>query len=88
MVLQNVHKSDLPNTFQIKHILECKRCVETCPHGTLLQDYLRVTIGLTPYGLQVWCVRHQANVIHVDFRGQRIPVNASAARGIIWPDIA
>lgn len=86
-MLKSVPKSDLPNTFQIKHVLECKRCVDTCPQGTLLPDYMRVTIGLTPYGLQVWCVRHQANVIHVDFRGQRLPANASTARGILWPGI-
>ena len=84
---KSVPRSDLPNTFAIKHVLECKRCAESCPAGVLLNDWQRVTIGFTPFGLQVWCVRHQANVFHVDFRGQRLPVNASAARGVVWPNI-
>lgn len=87
-MLKLVPPAQLPNTFGIKHVLECKRCVETCPHGTLLQDYLRVTVGLTAFGMQVWCVRHQCNVIHVDFRGARLPVNSTAARGVVWPGIA
>lgn len=84
----NAPPHNLPNTFAIKHVLECKRCAETCPTGWLLQDYLRVTIGLTPQGLQIWCTRHQANVAHFDFAGQRLRVNATAARGVIWPNIA
>lgn len=81
----NVTRSDLPNTFEIKHVLECKRCTESCPANVLLQDYLRVSVGFTPYGLQVWCARHQANVAHFDFRGQRLGLNITATRGIVWP---
>lgn len=76
---------NLPNTFEVKHVIECKRCTESCPIGTLLQDYLRVSVGFTPYGLQVWCVRHQANVVHIDFRGQRLAVNATSGGRVVWP---
>lgn len=84
-MLTYVTQKDLPNTWQIKHVLECKRCTESCPAGTPLQDYVRVSVGLTPYGLQVWCARHQANIVHIDFRGQRLKVNATAAGRIVWP---
>lgn len=75
---------NLPHTFEIKHVLECKKCVEACPPGTSLKDYQRVSVGLTPYGLQLWCTRHQANVFHVDFRGARLAVNATAATEVVW----
>lgn len=83
-MLQNVSQKDLPNTWQIKHVLECKRCIESCPAGMLLEDYVRVTVGLTPYGLQVWCKRHQVNVAHLDFRGARIRMNATSGTGHVW----
>jgi hypothetical protein len=75
----------VPNTFEIKHFLECKRCAESCPVGMSLQEWADIQVGLTAYGLQVWCVRHKCNVFHVDFRGQRMAVNATAAGGMIWP---
>lgn len=75
----------LPNSFEIKHFLECRKCAETCPAGMSFQDYADVQVGLTAYGLQVWCVRHKCNVFHVDFRGAKLAVNATAARRIIWP---
>lgn len=86
-MIQIVKRSNIPNTFEIKQVFECKRCAETCPVGILLNDYQRITVGLTPYGFQVWCTRHQLNVVHFDFRGQKIPVNASVTKGVIWPAI-
>lgn len=86
MVLKPRTQQNLPNTFEIKHVLECKRCAESCPAGTSLSDWTRVVVGLTSYGLQVWCARHNANIMHVDFRNQRLGVNATAARDIIWPN--
>ena len=31
----------------------------------------RLDVGWTEWGLQVWCRRHQANVIHMDFEGEQ-----------------
>lgn len=31
--------------------------------------------GWTPIGFQVWCTRHNANVVHVDFEGVKHPAN-------------
>ncbi len=36
-----------------------------------LQDYSRLDIGFTSIGVQVWCRRHDANVVHIDFAGQK-----------------
>lgn len=77
-----------PNSFEIKDFLDCKKCAETVPVGKTFREWQQVQVGLTPYGLQVWCARHQCNVFHVDFRGARLIVNATAAKEIIWPVIA
>lgn len=86
-MIQKPWKTGPPNTFEIKHFLECRKCAESCPVGITLQEWQDVQVGLTSYGLQVWCVRHKCNVFHADFRGQRLHVNATAARGIVWPAI-
>ncbi len=41
------------------------------------KEYARLEVGLTPKGLQVWCVRHDVNVAHIDFEGQKHPANTT-----------
>ena len=84
-MLQKPWKTGPPNTREIKDFLHCKRCEESCPVGMNFQEWSDLEVGFTPYGFQVWCHRHNCNVVHLDFRGSRIPINASAERGIIWP---
>jgi len=38
-------------------------------------DYLRLEVGSTPIGLQVWCRRHDVNILHVDFEGRKMVAN-------------
>lgn len=80
-------KGGPPNTFEIKHFLECKKCAESVPVGMTFQEWQDIAVGLTPYGIQVWCLRHKCNVAHLDFRGARLAINATANKGIIWPVI-
>lgn len=77
----------VPSTNEIKHVLECKMCALTCPAGMDIHDWQDVTIGFTPYGLQMWCRRHQMNIFHADFRGSRVAFNVQAKQGVIWPGI-
>ena len=37
-----------------------------------LQEYSMLDAGFTNSGLQVWCRRHDVNVVHVDFDGNRL----------------
>ena len=64
----------------MKHLLHsitapvvCARCeAEFLAGGTdsrSLQDHVRVDVGFTDRGIQVWCRRHDLNVVHVDFDG-------------------
>jgi hypothetical protein len=53
--------------------LVCRLCVEDKPDDTSMEEYARLNVGSTLCGIQVWCVRHDVNVIHVDFEGQQHP---------------
>ena len=37
-----------------------------------LQEYSMLDGGVTDIGLQVWCRRHDVNVVHIDFDGNRL----------------
>ena len=39
------------------------------------QEYVRVQAGWTPLGLQVWCTRHDVNIVHIDFEGVKHAAN-------------
>lgn len=74
----------VPHTFEIKNDLDCRQCAESCPVGMAMQEWSDLRVGLTAYGVQIWCVRHKANVAHFDFRGQRVLVNARKENRIQW----
>ena len=40
-----------------------------------LQDYADIDVGFTDYGIQVWCRRHEANIVHIDFQGAKLPAD-------------
>lgn len=54
--------------------LHCALCLpEVKGSGESPKTYARLSVAYTPQGLQVWCVRHNANVLHVDFEGHQHP---------------
>ena len=58
--------------------LHCKECLKELPDGVSPAEWSAHDIGWTEKGLQVWCRRHEANVLHVDFEGHKHP--AATAR--------
>jgi hypothetical protein len=30
-----------------------------------MREYARVNVGITPHGIQVWCVRHNIEICHI-----------------------
>ena len=58
---------------QIQLFFHCRRCLDEMPPGTSPQDWAQLEAGWTEFGLQVWCRRHEMNVIHIDFEGQQHP---------------
>ena len=64
---------------EIGFYLHCGLCLEDIKTGAsgpvTPAEYARLNIGYTHAGLQIWCVRHDVNVAHVDFEGQQHPAN-------------
>ena len=59
----------------IEQNIICSKCETEFLLGSTdsrsLQDYSRLDIGFTSIGVQVWCRRHDANVVKIDFAGQK-----------------
>ena len=54
----------------MRELLERKAAGEVSP-----KYEQQLEVGSTPIGIQVWCLRHDVNVIHVDFEGHKHPAN-------------
>jgi len=62
--------SDHPcRIFQYMH---CRKCLEELPAGVSPQTWSKNECGWTPQGFQVWCKRHNCNVVDLDFQGQKV----------------
>lgn len=80
--MAEIPAKDLPN--QIEMFVHCQMCVKELTDMAKLtkdkkppvspREYIKVEVGQTPHGLQVWCIRHEANVIHLDFTGEQVTV--------------
>ena len=57
---------------KIESFFNCALCLTDLPPNTSPSEYARINVGWTEKGLQVWCVRHDKNVVSLDFLGQKI----------------
>jgi hypothetical protein len=55
--------------------IHCGLCLDELPAEESPQSFARLSVGFTRQGLQVWCVRHDCNVLHIDFEGRQHPAN-------------
>ena len=60
---------------EIKLFFHCRRCFEEAKGKASPADYQCIEAGWTERGFQVWCKRHDINVIHVDFEGAQHPAD-------------
>ena len=75
--------SELSNKKEIVAFIHCGLCVVEYKdrtakgelEGISPGDFQRLEIGWTEPGFQVWCRRHDVNVLHIDFQGHRHPAN-------------
>lgn len=60
---------------RITQPIVCSACADEVARGEAgavsLRAYSRLDVGFTERGLQVWCQRHERNVVHIDFGGHR-----------------
>ncbi len=69
--------SDLSNKLCIQLYLHCGKCLDELPPDTSPEEYSRTQAGWTEEGIQIWCNRHQCNVMHMDFEGRQHPANTT-----------
>lgn len=78
---------NIPNTKEIQAFFHCTLCireVEDIVRRTGLAQnpatYQRLEVGYTRIGVQVWCRRHEINVINFNFEGRDVPRNTTQTR--------
>lgn len=65
-------------SLSINQYVVCSKCADELAHlnpPQSLQDYAAMDVGFTEYGVQVWCRRHKANIVHIDFQGAKLPAD-------------
>lgn len=65
-----------PRESKIVTFLHCAMCLEEVPEGMSASEYAQTEVGFTIEGIQIWCLRHNANVVHLDFEGRLVPAIA------------
>lgn len=50
----------------------CPDCLDERPGDVTPSEWARLNVGVTKEGMQIWCVRHDKNVMALDFHGQKI----------------
>jgi hypothetical protein len=65
----------IPSKLSIKLFMHCALCLQELPPGTSPREWSQLECGWTKLGFQVWCKRHEVNVVHVDFEGHQHPAN-------------
>lgn len=56
----------------ITTFFHCRQCMAEKLPGIAPREWARLEVGWTEKGVQVWCVRHNLNVIHIDFLTQKV----------------
>lgn len=70
----------------IETFIHCSECLQILPPNTSPREWADLEVGFTPLGLQIWCKRHECNVVHIDFEKKRHPANTSRRESVAQPD--
>ena len=69
---------EISNGLAIEQYLHCGKCLDEIPDGLSPQEWASLEVGWTVLGLQVWCNRHNCNVVNIDFEGHEHPADMTA----------
>ncbi len=70
--------NEVTNEFSIKAYIHCGKCLDEIPDGVSPMEWSETQAGWTDKGLQVWCNRHECNVVNIDFEGHTHPADNTA----------
>lgn len=66
---------DISSDNCVQLFFHCRECIEELPPGQSPAEWARISAGFTEIGLQVWCNRHDCNIVHIDFQNMQHPAN-------------
>lgn len=81
--LETPDRKLISNENEFVGVVTCGMCMKEMREQKIEmspRDYSRLSVGSTPVGLQVWCHRHDVNVLHIDFEGSQHPANMTAKK--------
>lgn len=70
------------NNLEIGAYLHCGRCLKERPRDISPREWSMLEVGWTEKGIQVWCKRHECNVINIDFEGQQHPADMTCPKEV------
>jgi hypothetical protein len=74
---EQLPQRDIPASNEIVQYFHCAKCLKEKPSNISPRDYAQLEVGFSILGVQVWCKRHECNVMHMDFQGIRHTANTS-----------
>ena len=60
--------------------LHCGLCMKEKPAGLSPAEWSDTQAGWTKEGIQIWCNRHEVNILHIDFQGEKHPASVCRNR--------
>tara|TARA_A100001011_G_C13819160_1_gene638139 strand:+ start:186 stop:431 length:246 start_codon:yes stop_codon:yes gene_type:complete len=61
--------------YSIDSHIVCNKCIEelsTISSTDInLKNFVKFEVGFTSFGIQIWCIRHDINVCHINFDGNQ-----------------
>lgn len=68
---------EIPTSNSIVAFFHCSKCLKEKPDDQSPREWAQLECGFTVLGFQVWCKRHECNVVHMDFQGHKFPADMS-----------
>jgi hypothetical protein len=59
---------------EITTFMHCARCLVEKPADQSPREWCRHEVGWTEKGFQVWCVRHEINIVNIDLLGNKVRI--------------
>jgi len=69
----------ISNARQQEMFIHCGLCLQERPRTISAMDWARLSVAHTQRGFQVWCERHNVNVMNIDFENYMHPANTTRA---------
>tara|TARA_R100000655_G_scaffold50560_1_gene88142 strand:- start:393 stop:596 length:204 start_codon:yes stop_codon:yes gene_type:complete len=57
---------------KIFYFYHCKKCLKERPDEISPREWASLEFGVTKKGFQLWCVKHDENVLALDLLGQKV----------------